>query len=596
MASDGVMCEAPAPGSLRGVVVFAARGRCSFATKGMLASVGGAAAVVVFGSDDSGAIGMVFEADEAEIAANVTVVTVAVAATTRKVLISVLESGGDASVELSGLDPATLELDSSLGHNLHLDVAPGSVAWFSSRGPTFDARPKPDVLAPGAYVTSANSLDGSNAGGFCNEASLVTYPGTSMAVPLVAGMAARVTQLFRAAGREPNAALLRAALAASGAESTTSAALPAFFATGFGQVSLARLVPAEWPRDAGRLPFAAEHGQVAGGGDEAVRCWQIVDAQSVLVAALAWTDPPASVLAAHPLVNDLDLVVALPSTGARHRAAIDGNNLERVVVDLVSAGLGVGDVVVVGVQAGRMLSTEAQAYGLTVHGLTRAEWRARELESVMELLPQAECAQAVAAMPVPGCNGHGEATALGGCNCVAPYFGRECGDAAVEVAIGASATGQVGILGWAYYVVTPSIEGMLGVTMDAPSVNADADLFLSVSGTLPTELVHDAADTGTGRSSRAWISVSAGTRVYIGVYGYCCADAGFTLETAVVARDAMADQVVLPGTELASVEKGELSGWAWFAEGAAIGVAVGGAAAAAVMAGCGAWQARRRNR
>ena len=53
-------------------------------------------------------------------------------------------------------------------------------ASFSSRGPTFDGRIKPDVSAPGVAVTSADST---TTNGY------VTWSGTSMATPFVAGVA-----------------------------------------------------------------------------------------------------------------------------------------------------------------------------------------------------------------------------------------------------------------------------------------------------------------------------------------------------------------------------------------------------------------------
>jgi serine protease AprX len=52
------------------------------------------------------------------------------------------------------------------------------LAWFSSRGPTLDGRTKPDVVGPGVTVTAAKS--GTTSG-------YVTYSGTSMATPFVAG-------------------------------------------------------------------------------------------------------------------------------------------------------------------------------------------------------------------------------------------------------------------------------------------------------------------------------------------------------------------------------------------------------------------------
>ena len=55
-----------------------------------------------------------------------------------------------------------------------------SLASFSSRGPTADGRVKPDVVAPGVNITSAQS--GTSTG-------RVAYSGTSMATPFVAGVA-----------------------------------------------------------------------------------------------------------------------------------------------------------------------------------------------------------------------------------------------------------------------------------------------------------------------------------------------------------------------------------------------------------------------
>ena len=62
---------------------------------------------------------------------------------------------------------------------------PGERGWvlaeFSSRGPTADGRVKPDVTAPGRNITAAKA--GSTNG-------YVTYSGTSMATPFIAGTAA----------------------------------------------------------------------------------------------------------------------------------------------------------------------------------------------------------------------------------------------------------------------------------------------------------------------------------------------------------------------------------------------------------------------
>ncbi len=61
------------------------------------------------------------------------------------------------------------------------------LAYWSSRGPTADNRIKPDVVAPGVMITAADNTYPNTAG---YHGGYVTYSGTSMATPLVAGVAA----------------------------------------------------------------------------------------------------------------------------------------------------------------------------------------------------------------------------------------------------------------------------------------------------------------------------------------------------------------------------------------------------------------------
>ncbi len=97
------------------------------------------------------------------------------------------------------------------------------MAYFSSVGPTFDGRMKPDISAPGMFVISA-------AGKF-NPAEphceVIQYAGTSMATPVTAGMASYVREYFVQGfyptgekesenGFTPSGALLKAMLVHSG--------------------------------------------------------------------------------------------------------------------------------------------------------------------------------------------------------------------------------------------------------------------------------------------------------------------------------------------------------------------------------------------
>lgn len=94
------------------------------------------------------------------------------------------------------------------------------LAAFSSRGPTFESRIKPDVVAPGTGILSARSSLVNDAGlfGTSDDPQWMFEAGTSMATPLVSGCAAVIRQALKsnpptdAPPTYPSAALVKAIL------------------------------------------------------------------------------------------------------------------------------------------------------------------------------------------------------------------------------------------------------------------------------------------------------------------------------------------------------------------------------------------------
>ncbi|RYY89330.1 hypothetical protein EON63_00865 [archaeon] len=65
------------------------------------------------------------------------------------------------------------------------------VAFYSSRGPVYDNRFKPDIVSPGHQLNAARASGTSS-----QTCDTVTYTGTSMATPAAAGVALMVRQYF----------------------------------------------------------------------------------------------------------------------------------------------------------------------------------------------------------------------------------------------------------------------------------------------------------------------------------------------------------------------------------------------------------------
>ncbi len=111
------------------------------------------------------------------------------------------EGGFDLNTQLSIGDPANLQDCVAVG-SVHADKPHlYGVSWFSSRGPTADGRPKPDVVAPGERILSCSAgfpvSPGSDGESLSFGQLFRTESGTSMACPHVSGLLAAFLSVRR---------------------------------------------------------------------------------------------------------------------------------------------------------------------------------------------------------------------------------------------------------------------------------------------------------------------------------------------------------------------------------------------------------------
>src|SRR5262249_10482463 len=89
------------------------------------------------------------------------------------------------------------QFDADDGTEVDQTAVVGRISSFSSLGPTRDGREKPDIAAPGQYVTAALATGSEEAadGRFADTTNrLLTIAGTSMASPMVTGVVALLLQ------------------------------------------------------------------------------------------------------------------------------------------------------------------------------------------------------------------------------------------------------------------------------------------------------------------------------------------------------------------------------------------------------------------
>ncbi|CAM9533797.1 unnamed protein product [Scytosiphon promiscuus] len=285
-------------------------------------------------------------------------------------------SSGETRLTSTSLDGSTYDSDEELG-----DI--NTISAFSSYGPTQDGRIKPEVVAPGDEIYSADGNDDGS-----DSCRLTPRAGTSMATAVASGAAALVRQYFTDSsfysddvesrgfcglgfvcdGFSPSSATVKAMLINS-ANLMNEGGEPTAY-RGFGRIHLEAGMPLG---GSGDMALYVQDSASIGTGQYKTIFFNVdADAGLELRVTLSWIDPAASSLSAVQLVNDLDLRVYAPNN---QKFCMFADNCwdtvnvnERIVIspqDVVDNSNGGSWAVRV---RARDLMTDSQTYSLVVTG------------------------------------------------------------------------------------------------------------------------------------------------------------------------------------------------------------------------------------
>lgn len=270
-----------------------------------------------------------------------------------------------------------------------------NLADFSSRGPTPFGATKPDVVAPGDSLLSANAnpyrtgeCDGAfKPSIFQKTKDGVTWKkGTSMATPITSGAAAMIRQYFiegyhhngspSTKSYNPSGVLVKAVIMNGGqvVEYVSSGFLWKSLKMYDSSVNMGRISLIDSLPLAGKTNFNIkfEDGKRLKVKEQDSYKIKINQASSCnsneLRVTVAWADPPGTIGCRRCLVNDLDLYVVNESTKSttypNGRLGVDSyNNVERVILSNVKNG----DEFSIHVYA-RNLDTVFQKYSIVMTG------------------------------------------------------------------------------------------------------------------------------------------------------------------------------------------------------------------------------------
>jgi len=252
-------------------------------------------------------------------------------------------NGGDVAgaVSMQGQSKNVVAVGSS--ETTRNSVSIDNVAYYSSFGPAYDGRFKPDVVCPGDELKSAKSQgDGSQTCGTINKT------GTSQATPICAGTAALVRQYFSdsaffetfcsaglvsagsgsCASFEPSGVLVKAVLLHSGtplslyhfgdAAHDQQLGSPPDNTQGFGRVTLKNVLPLPNLNAEYLFTLFVQDQQSLNSDSSASFSLDVTDSNVPLKLTLVWYDPPnQDGITTSALLHDLDLELTGPG-GERH--------------------------------------------------------------------------------------------------------------------------------------------------------------------------------------------------------------------------------------------------------------------------------------
>ncbi|MCC7011761.1 MAG: proprotein convertase P-domain-containing protein [Planctomycetes bacterium] len=241
---------------------------------------------------------------------------------------NVLTVGASENYRMTGTDGCAI---GNTGADNAMDIIS-----FSGRGPTSDARKKPEIVAPGTHIEGAASrATGYDGTGVCNQywpsgQTLYAWSsGTSHSTPAVAGFAALIRQDYINNGLSvPSPAMVKAEVVSGAVHMNGVGANDTLWSNsqGFGRTNMARTFDS-----AARLRVD-QTTVLAATGNTYTTSGSISNTTLPFRVALVWTDAPGATTG-NAYVNNLDLEVTVNGTLYRGNVFSGANSVSGGTAD-----------------------------------------------------------------------------------------------------------------------------------------------------------------------------------------------------------------------------------------------------------------------